>query len=72
MILENLLILFVLLPCMLLTWWFMVTYVNKRMGFSLKDIYEKIYSDPIASAILRVGTMLVIAIIVIAAYGRIV
>jgi len=42
------------------------------MGFSLKDIYEKIYSDPIASAILRVGTMLVIAIIVIAAYGRIV
>ena len=69
---ENLLILFLLLPCMLSTWWGFVYLVNHAMGFKLKEVYETIYSDPLAAAVLRVGVMGTIAYLVNGAFGRLV
>jgi hypothetical protein len=69
---ENLLILFGLVPFMLFTWWGFVRLINKSTGFKLREIYERIYSDPLAAAILRVGVMACAAYLVGQAYGRIV
>lgn len=69
---ANLYILFTLLPCMLVTYWAFTWVVNKAMGFSLKEVYENIYKDPIASAILRIGILFCNAWIVTSAYERIV
>jgi hypothetical protein len=52
------------------SWWVLVSLLNRLLGFKLKDIYELIYSQPLAASILRVGTMYVIAELVIAAFGR--
>ena len=67
---ENLIILFALLPCIIGTWWGLVLLVNWSMGFKLKEVYAKIYSDPRAAAIMRVGVMAIVAMLVIAAFGR--
>lgn len=69
---ENLIILFLLAPVMVAAWWTVVRLVNKSMGYDLKAIYDKIYSDPVASAILRVGVMFTIAYLVGTAFNRIV
>jgi hypothetical protein len=67
---ENLFILMVLAGCMISSWWGLVILINKAMGFNLRVVYETIYSNPIAAAILRVGIMYVIAELVVAAFGR--
>jgi len=69
---ENLVILFLLAPIMVAAWWAVVRLVNKSMDYDLKEIYDKIYSDPVASAILRVGVMFTIAYLVGIAFSRIV
>lgn len=71
-VLENLAILFFLAPIMIGTWWGIVRLVNRSMGYNLKKIYDEIYKDPIASAILRVGVMFTIAYMVGQAFNRIV
>ncbi len=69
-IFENLTVLFLLVPVMVGAWWFLIRLVNRSMGFDLKVVYEKIYANPIASAILRVGIIYSIASLVSAAFGR--
>jgi len=71
-ILENLLIMFGLAPLLIGTWWGMVLLVNRSMDFDLQKVYAKIYKDPIAAAILRVGTIGTIAYLVSQSFGRIV
>jgi hypothetical protein len=71
-IFENLAILFFLAPVAILTWWGIVRLVNRSMGYDLKKIYDQIYKDPVASAILRVGVMFTIAYMVGQAFNRIV
>ena len=71
-ILENLLILFFLLPCMLGTFWGFVLLINKSTGVSLKNVLETIYANPIAAVIYRGALLFSLAQLVIAAYNRIV
>jgi len=52
------------------TWWFLIRLVNHSMGFNMKVVYDKIYSDPIAAAILRVGLFIALAHLVSEAFGR--
>jgi predicted transporter len=67
---ENLIVLLGLAPLMVAAWWGLVRLVNKSMGFKAREVYAKIYSDPLAAAVMRVGILYVVAWIVIAAFQR--
>lgn len=69
-IVQNLTILFCLALMMIAGWWGMIRWVNWSMGFNMRKVYEKIYSDPLASAVLRAGVMFSIAYIIVNAFGR--
>ncbi len=71
-ILDNLLIMFMLLPCLVLTWWGLIRLVNRSMGFDMRKVYERIYSDPMAAAVMRVGLIGSVAYLVGEAFGRII
>lgn len=68
--LENLSVLFLLAGCMLGTWWGLIRLVNKSLGYDLRTIYDKIYEDPLAASILRVGVMYTVAYLVSSAFSR--
>ena len=67
---ENLIVLLGLAPLMVAAWWALVRLVNKSMGFRPKEVYQKIYSDPLAGAIMRLGVLGILAWIVISAFQR--
>jgi hypothetical protein len=67
---ENLLILLGLAPIMVAAWWGLIRLINWSVGFDTRKVYEKIYSDPVAAAIMRVGIIATVAWLVIAAFQR--
>jgi len=71
---ENLLVLFFLLPCMLTTWWFFTRFAFRQLKdyVSMEERIQRIYSDPLSASIHSSTIILSIALLVIAAYGRIV
>lgn len=66
----NLAILLILVPIQLAVVWGFLVLLNTRMGFDLKKVYEKIYTDPVASAILRGMLFFSVCYVVSQAFGR--
>jgi len=71
---ENLLIIFFLLPFMLATWWFFTRFAFRSIKkyVSMRERLRMIYVDPLSASIHTSTIILSIALLVIAAYGRIV
>lgn len=69
---ENAVILFLLLPFVFGNYWGFLWLKNKIMGFNITDVYAIIYKDPLAAAILRVGTQWSVVALIWIVYGRIV
>jgi hypothetical protein len=67
---ENILVLFILLPCMLITFWWFLRLINWSMKVDLKYVMLRIYTDPIAAAIYRSAVFLTVGQLVIAAFQR--
>ena len=69
-VLENLGIMFFLLFCMGLSFWWFLALINKRSGIKLKPVLEKIYENPLAAAVYRGAMLIAVSMLVIAAYTR--
>lgn len=69
-VVDNLLLMFLLIPLMFIVFWGFLSLINKRAGFRLKPVLERIYENPIASAIYRSAVVIAVAQLVIAAFGR--
>lgn len=69
-IIENTLVLFLLLPCMAIAFWWFLSLINSRAGIRLKPILEKIYENPLAAAVYRGAMVIAVALMVIAGFSR--
>jgi len=69
-ILENLYVMVALVPIMALAFWWFLRMLNWSTGTKIREVMEKIYSDPLAAAIYRGALVISVALLVINAFGR--
>lgn len=69
-IFVNLIILLLMVPLVISTWYFFVKYINNKLGYDLKKIYDLIYSNPYSAVAMRIGTMAILAYLVGIAFNR--
>lgn len=67
---ENLLVLLILVPLVVGTWWWTVRLINKVQNIDLKAVYSIIYSNAYTAVAARLGTMWIVYKLVELAYGR--
>ena len=67
---ESLVVLLVLVPLVVGTWWGVLRLINKAQGVDLKKAYETIYSNAYTAVAARLGTMYIVYKLVELAYGR--
>ena len=68
--LDNLLVMIALVPVMALAFWWFLRMINWSTGVKIREVMEKIYSEPLAAAIYRGALVISVALLVINAFGR--
>ena len=63
-------ILLILVPLVVGTWWWTVRLINKVQAIDLKAVYKLIYSNAYTAVAARLGTMWIVYKLVELAYGR--
>ena len=67
---ENFIVLLVLVPLIVGTWWGTIRLINKVQGVDLGKAYATIYSNAYTAVVARLGTMWIVYKLVELAYGR--